>query len=390
MNAAIPDDAALELRTLASIDELDAAEWNALAGCEQPFLRHEFLAALEHSAAVGPGTGWLPRHLVLRRAGGGLAGALPLYLKDDSWGEFVFDFAWADAYRRAGLNYYPKLVAAVPFTPVTGARLLLAPDGDAPALRQRLLSGARELAVEIGASSLHLLFPPATEARELAGRELLLRKDCQFHWQNRNYADFDAFLAGFSASKRKKVRRERRRVREAGVEFSWLGGAELDAADWRAILPLYADSFWRRGREPYLNEAFFREIAARLPEQLLVIMARHRGQLIGVAICFRDRQALYGRYWGSSGRYHSLHFETCYYQGIEYCIHAGLRRFEPGTQGEHKISRGFAPVPTWSLHWLADPQFAAAVAAYLQREREYVDEYMQTVRQHLPYRHDHG
>ncbi|RMF98951.1 MAG: GNAT family N-acetyltransferase, partial [Gammaproteobacteria bacterium] len=216
------------------------------------------------------------------------------------------------------------------------------------------------------------------------------RQDCQFHWQNRGYADFDAFLAGFSAAKRKKVRRERRRVTEAGIEIRWHRGGELDAADWRQIMPLYASSFWRRGREPYLRGDFFAEVAQAMPEQLLVVAARRHRELLGVAICFRDQEALYGRYWGSSGKHHSLHFETCYYQGIDYCIREGLQRFEPGTQGEHKIARGFAPVATWSLHWLSHPGFAAAVADYLQRERDYVLDYMDVVREHLPYRREHG
>jgi predicted N-acyltransferase len=380
----------MRAETLSSIDAVGAAEWNQLAGSGQPFVRHEFLAAMEHSGAVGPGTGWEPCHLVLRDPAGHLAGALPLYEKTDSWGEFVFDFAWADAYRRAGLRYYPKLVAAIPFTPVSGPRLLTAADTDRTTVVAALVGAARELADDRQASSLHLLFPPADDAPLLAANDLLLRKDCQFHWHNAGYTEFDDFLATFTAAKRKKVRRERRRVREAGVRFRILAGGDVDDGLWEQVMPLYASSFWRRGREPYLNAAFFAEIGRTLPEHLVVVLAEFGGEPIAVAICFRDADTFYGRYWGSAGRYHSLHFETCYYQGIDYCIAEGLSVFEPGTQGEHKISRGFVPVATWSAHWLSHPQFAAAVDDYLVREREHIDEYMDVVRRHVPYRDKHG
>lgn len=374
---------------LAGIDDISAADWNRLVATGQPFVRHEFLAAMERQGAVGAGTGWQPCHLLIRDNAGALAGALPLYLKTDSWGEFVFDFAWADAYRRAGLNYYPKLVAGVPFTPVTGPRALIAPGQDADAIMRQLLAATRELAAARQASSLHILFPDAGEAEALQRQGLLLRKDCQFHWHNPGYADFDEFLGSFTAAKRKKVKRERRRVRDAGIVFETLPGEQIDDATWEELMPLYATSFWRRGRAPYLSEAFFRDVARSLPGQMLVIVARHHDEALAVAICFRDDDTLYGRYWGSSGRYHSLHFETCYYQGIDYCIAEGLSRFEPGTQGEHKISRGFVPTETWSAHWLSHPQFAAAVDDYLDREREYIDEYMEAVREHVPYRDKH-
>jgi predicted N-acyltransferase len=375
---------------LTSIDAVAAADWNALVGADQPFVRHEFLAAMEHSGDVGAGTGWEPCHAVLRADNGQLIGAMPLYLKTDSWGEFVFDFAWADAYRRAGLNYYPKLVAGVPFTPVTGPRALIAADQDPAQTTAALFAAARQIAAENQASSVHVLFPDLAEAQRLKANGMLVRKDCQFHWHNAGYSSFDDFLSGFTASKRKKVKRERRRVEEAGVTFRVLPGEEIDAAGWEQIMPLYGSSFWRRGRPPYLSEAFFREVATSLPGQLLVILAEHAGEAIAVAICFRSPDTLYGRYWGSSGRYHSLHFETCYYQGIDYCIAQGLSCFEPGTQGEHKISRGFVPTETWSAHWLSHPQFAAAVDDYLGRERDYIDEYMDAVRDHVPYRDKHG
>ena len=380
----------MRTETLTSIDSVTASEWNSLTGTDQPFVRHEFLAALEHSGAVGPGTGWLPCHVIARDAAGRLQGAMPLYSKTDSWGEFVFDFAWADAYRRAGLNYYPKLVAAVPYTPVTGPRLLTHGASDSAQAGAALLAGARELAAERQASSVHLLFPPAAETPALKAQGLLLRKDCQFHWHNAGYASFDEFLDTFTAAKRKKVKRERRRVQEAGLSFRVLTGGDIDPDRWQQIMPLYASSFWRRGREPYLNGDFFLEVARTLPEQLVVVLAEFAGEAIAVAVCFRSADTFYGRYWGSAGRYHSLHFETCYYQGIDYCIAHGLAHFEPGTQGEHKISRGFVPAETWSAHWLSHPQFAAAVDDYLERERNHIDDYMAAVREHAPYRDKHG
>lgn len=376
----------MQQRIVTSIREVDAAAWNRLGGTAQPFLRHEFFTALESSGAVGPECGWQPRYLLVQDAQGTLAGALPLYRKLDSWGEFVFDWAWADAYRRAGLNYFPKLVAAVPFTPVTGPRLLVAPGTDGGRVGSALIAGALDEARSGGYSSLHILFPPAAEAAALAREGLLLRKDCQFHWQNQGYASFDDFLDGFTAEKRKKVRRERRRVAEAGIGFRALGGRDIDDALWSRILPLYAHTFRQRGREPYLGGAFFREVARTLPDHLVVILAETGGEVVAVAICFRSDDALYGRYWGSSGEFHSLHFETCYYQGIDYCIAHGLRTFEPGAQGEHKIARGFLPTEVWSAHWLSDARFAAAIDRHVREERHEVERYMAILNDHLPYR----
>lgn len=355
---------------------------------QNPFVRHEFLLALEDSGCASPATGWHPCHLLCEDDQGLLIGVMPLYLKTNPYGEFVFDFAWANAYSRAGLGYYPKLVSAVPFTPATGPRLL-AKNGDPTriaALQQCLLRAARELAHANGASSLHLLFPDATALTAATTAGMLVRKDCQFHWHNRGYTDFADFLGGFTAVKRKKTQRERRRVREAGIEFSARDGNELNAADWDAIMPLYADTFLRRGREPYLNRDFFQRICQSMPASVVVFCGADAAGLTAVAICFRSPTTLYGRYWGASRFVDSLHFETCYYQGIEYCIQQGLQSFEPGTQGEHKLSRGFVPEPTWSAHWLSHPQFAAAVDDYLARERAHVDEYINVLGEHIPYK----
>jgi predicted N-acyltransferase len=377
----------VQVRILDHIDDVSPAEWNRLAGNAQPFLRHEFLSALESSGSVGAGCGWIPQHAVIEEAGRLCAG-MPLYRKTNSWGEFVFDWAWADAYRRAGLRYFPKLVAGIPFTPVTGPRLLTDPGSERARAAAALLAGALEHAREIGASSLHVLFPESGEAQECRASGLLLRKDCQFHWHNRGYATFDDFLGQFTAEKRKKARRERRRVAEAGISFRVLSGSEMDEPLWAAIMPLYGSSFWRRGRDPYLNEAFFRAVARSMPDRFIVILALKAATPVAVAILFRGESTLYGRYWGSSGDYHSLHFETCYYQGIEYCIRNGLATFEPGTQGEHKIARGFVPTEVWSAHWLSNPRFAAAIDQYLNRERAHIDEYMDVAQDHVPYRRE--
>jgi predicted N-acyltransferase len=373
----------VRLERLATLASIDAAAWNALAG-DSPFLRHEFLLALEQTGCVGDATTWQPCYIVARDERG-LAGALPLFIKYDSHGEFVFDWGWADAYERAGRTYYPKLVAAVPFTPATGRRLLLR-DAAAADVAVQLLDAARSTAVEIGASSLHVLFPTDAERQVLADSGFLARKGCQFHWANDGYASFDEFLGRFSADKRKKAKRERRRVAEAGIVFEHLRGNEPTAADWDAIVEFYSRTFWRRGREPYLNREFFAAIAATMPDNLLVILARQHGVPIATAICFRSSSTLYGRYWGSAGTFHSLHFETCYYQGIDYCIRERLERFEPGTQGEHKVARGFVPQPTWSCHWLRDREFHRAVGSFLARETHHVDAYIDEVGEHVPYR----
>ncbi len=359
-------------------------------GClpdDNPFTRYEFLAAAEASGSASAATGWQPCHVVCEDDAGTLLGALPLYLKSNSYGEFVFDFSWANAYHQAGLHYYPKLVSAIPFTPATGPRLLVgAGAAEADPVRQKLLDAAREVARRSEASSLHILFTSRDDTEFLQRAGLMKRKDCQFHWFNRGYRDFDDFLEGFTASKRKKTRRERRRIREAGIEFAVKSGSELSPGDWRAIMPLYASTFLRRGREPYLNEDFFLRITRTMPANIVVFMGYAGAELVAVSICFRSSSTLYGRYWGASHFVDSLHFETCYYQGIDYCIEHGLQLFEPGTQGEHKISRGFVPTETWSLHWLSRPDFARAIDDYLVREGQHIDHYMDMANAHIPYR----
>jgi predicted N-acyltransferase len=369
-----------------AIADIAPEAWNVLAGDAFPFLRHEFLLAAEQTGCVSEDAGWAPRHLVLEDKGR-LLGAMPLYEKQHSWGEFVFDWAWARAYEQAGLSYYPKLVSAVPFTPAPSRRLLLADPHDAASARA-LVDGAIALAERTACSSLHVLFPTEEELPLLRDAGLRVRKDCQFHWHNRAYADFDQFLESFTAAKRKKARRDRRRVSEAGIGFRRLKGRDIDTRTWEQVYGLISMTFMRRGSLPYYNLDFFLRIGNSLPDNVLVILAEQSANPdpIAAAVFFESRTTLYGRYWGSDGRHNALHFETCYYQGIEYCIEKELQLFEPGTQGEHKISRGFAPQSTWSAHWLAHPQFLSAIENYLEEETRYVDRYIESVDARSPYR----
>jgi uncharacterized protein len=375
----------MRTNTSTSITGIDRAAWDALDAGGSPFLRHAFLASLESTGCVGAGTGWQPAPITLYDEKG-LAAAAPAYLKAHSFGEFVFDFSWAQAYAQHGLAYYPKLVLGVPFTPASGVRLLVRPDLDAAKMRTKLIAAIREFAVERDCSSIHGLFV-ADQDREALGKDgWLARRDVQFHWHNREYRDFDHYLEGFTAEKRKKARRERRRVVEDGVTFDTLLGPDLDRASIDEVYDLHRDTFLRHGHEPYLTRALFRALPHALGEQFMVKRARRGGETAAAAVFFWSSEALYGRYWGASAQHHSLHFETCYHQGIEFCIQRGIARFEPGTQGEHKVSRGFVPATTWSMHWIVDPRFRVAIGDYLRREGAHMDEYARDIDAHVPYR----
>lgn len=380
----------MRTRVIDSIDNLPAAQWNALSLGDCPFVRHEFLLAMEATGCVGGNTGWDPHHLLLEDDAGQLLAALPLYLKHHSWGEFVFDFSWARAYQQAGLDYYPKLVSAAPFTPAPGPRLLVAQDAQPTAeeLRRKLAAALVEHAQSLGLSSAHVLFHEPCDMPALERQQFLWRKDCQFHWHNRDYADFAAFVAEFRADKRKKLLRERRRVQEGGIVFQTLAGEDIEPDLWEVIFALSATTFAMRGNEHYLNPALLQQMATTLPGSVMVKLALLRGQPVATAIFFRSQHTLYGRYWGALADFHSLHFETCYHQGIEYCIEHSLQRFEPGTQGEHKVARGFLPAVTTSAHWIADPRFRAAIARSLDAERLAVDQYMLEVTHHSPFRRE--
>ncbi len=367
-----------------SIAEIDGDTWDRLAGDAYPFLSHAFLSLAESTGSVTPDAGWTPRHLALED-GNELRAVMPLYEKTHSWGEFVFDWAWAHAYEQAGFDYYPKLVSAVPFTPAPSSRILRGDPDDREAATL-VLNAAIRLAQDTDCSSLHILFPATDEITLLEQAGFLLRKDCQFHWQNRDYCDFDDFLATFTSAKRKKARRDRRRVRDQGIRFRRLRAADLDSETWATVYALIARTFMLRGSLPYFNQAFFEGISAQLPDNVLVVLAELDARAIAAAVFYESETTLYGRYWGSDGDYNALHFETCYYQGIDYCIREGIARFEPGTQGEHKVSRGFLPQATWSAHWLAHPEFFAAINNYLELETDDVERYMRAVDERSPYR----
>jgi len=365
------------LQVVESLDAIDPQEWNALAG-GQPFVRHEFLSALLETGCAAARSGWLPQFLILRRAGA-LAAAMPLFVKSHSYGEYVFDWAWADAHEKNGIAYYPKLLCAVPFTPVSGTRLLAA---DEPA-RRALIAAALEAARQT--SSLHVLFPPESEAQLLEESGMLLRRTVQFHWTNEGYADFEAFLARMSHARRKNIRQERRRVREAGVSCRWLEGAEIERAHWEFFNRCYRRTYALHHSSPYLNLEFFLRIGERLPECMRMVLAERDGRPIAAALFLTDGSALYGRHWGAVEHVPLLHFECCYYQAIEYAIARRLERFEGGAQGEHKIFRGLLPVQAYSAHWLAHPRFARAVEQFLERETSGIARYVDELAEHSPF-----
>lgn len=375
----------IEIHT--SLDDIPAAEWNALeGGIDNPFLRHEFLANLERHRCVGELWGWRPRHITVRDETGALIGAVPLYLKDNSYGELVFDWSWAEAYQRNGLRYYPKLVSAIPYSPIPGPRLLVRSDAARDAVETQLIAAAHALLKEEGASSMHWLFPDAAQMDTLERHGFMRRTGCQYHWFNRGYASFDAFLDGFTRDRRKKVKQERRRVRDAGIEMEILHGDEISAEQWATFHRFYESTYDKRGGHATLTLDFFRAIGRDLPRQVVLVLARHQGHYVAGALNLRSGNTLYGRHWGCLEEFNSLHFEACYYAGIEYCITHGLQRFEPGAQGEHKVWRGFEPTPTWSAHYLAHPAFADAVGRYLQQERDAMEQQMAELRGHLPFK----
>ncbi len=368
-----------------SITDIDPAGWDALEAGGSPFLRHAFLAALESTGCVGPETGWLPAPITLHDQSG-LAAAAPAYVKAHSYGEFVFDFAWARAYGQHGLHYYPKLTLAVPFTPVGGQRLLIRPDLDAAATRALLIDTMREFAESRGISSIHALFVSEADRTAFENAGWLSRRDVQFHWVNLGYRDFEHYLESFTAEKRKKIRRERRRVTEDGIHFETLAGNGLAASDIDEVFDLHRDTFLRNGGEPYLTRRCFHLLPRALGDSFVVKRARRGKETLAAAVFLRGHDALYGRYWGAYEQHHSLHFETCYHQGIEFCIEHGIGRFESGAQGEHKVARGFSPATTWSAHWIVDRRFRAAIAEYLQHEGEDRDSYARLIAAHVPYK----
>jgi len=375
----------MDIRVLQRIADVPAAQWNELAGNDHPLMRHELFAAYEETGCAVAETGWTAHHLIVTDHGD-LVGATPIYAKSHTYGEFVFDFAWADAYRRAGLRYFPKLISAIPFTPVTGPRLLVARRPEADEIVRVLVEGATELARSRAASSVHWLFPHAKDVARLESNGLMRRDGFQYHWFNPGYRDFEDFLSTLNAKKRKQIRRERRQVREAGIEIETLQGRELSNTHWDLMHDFHQATIRHYGAPPFLTRDFFHRLAERMPENVLMVFARRGRDYVGGAFNFLGPEAIYGRYWGGRQDIHSLHFEVCYYSAIEFCITRGLKRFEGGAGGEHKLARGFVPVTTYSAHWLQHPQFARAVADFLARERNGVELYLDELNEHTPFR----
>ena len=371
--------------TIGRIADIPASEWDALAGGDHPFTRHAFLDALERHGCVGEAVGWIPCH-VLVYAGGVLSGAMPAYVKLHSQGEFVFDWGWADAYSRHGLDYYPKLVSAIPFTPSAGPRLLVRPGAPRPDVESALAAGAVAVAKAMRCSSFHWLFPHERDAAALRDRGLLMRSGCQFHWLNRGYRDFRDYLDALTSKRRKEIRRERRDAAAAPVEIEIHDGRTATEAHWRAYHTLYSSTYDRKWGYPALTPAFFIAVAAALPDRILLALARRGRSYVAGAHCFVGRDTLFGRNWGCTEQHRGLHFEICYYRLIEHCIRRGLARFDAGAQGEHKLLRGFLPVETHSAHWIADPRFREAIGRYLDGERAQLRRYRRAMEGHSPYR----
>ncbi len=368
-----------------SLDQIGPDEWNRLVPANSPTLSFEFLNALEKSGCVSEETGWKPRHVTLHNQNG-IVAAVPCYLKYHSWGEFIFDWAWANAYDQAGLTYYPKLLIAVPFTPITGSRLLIQPNQDRTALQKRLTNAVSLLAEEEAVSSVHWLFTTENETAQLTQTGLLPRVSNQFHWDNAGYASFADFLGALNTKKRKNILRERRRVRDAGIRFSWRTGHEATPTDWQHFYHCYRRTIDDHGSITYLNLDFFLQLAKTLPGNVRLLLAEQGGIPIAAAFFLCSNDALYGRYWGTVRSITDLHFETCYYQPIEYCVTHGLGHFEAGAQGEHKLSRGLMPHTIHSAHWLRHPDFYDAIARYTEEEAEHVKRYMNMLERHSPFR----
>lgn len=375
-----------------AIEQIGAAPWNSLRCDDYPFISYEFLHALEHSGSVTGQTGWQPCHLLVTEAEQ-LIAAMPLYLKSHSYGEYVFDWSWADAYQRNGLEYYPKLLTAIPFTPCYGPRLMFHASCNSDqrhALSRQILAAIQQLASQYNASGWHGLFLEGSLLDKASHPELHYRLGTQYHWFNRDYQSFDSFLETFSSRKRKNLRKERSKITEHNIQHRFITGAQLTDEMLSQFYQFYQITYLKRGRSGYLKEAFFHQLRDTLAGQIIICFAYDMNhsdtEAVAGALFLRDQQTLYGRYWGALAEYDSLHFETCYYQGIEYCIQHQLQRFDPGAQGEHKIQRGFEPIETWSAHWLAHPGFHQAVERFTEEEEQMLRQEMEYLRQRLPFR----
>ncbi|MCR9176257.1 MAG: GNAT family N-acetyltransferase [Alphaproteobacteria bacterium] len=380
------DDIRPEVKVLGGMSDIDAGQWDSCAGPTNPFLSHAFLSALEESGSVRAETGWLPRHLVVEDGGGRAIGAMPLYLKGHSQGEYIFDWGWADAFERAGGRYYPKLLCAVPFTPATGPRLLVRDGADRATVEEILLGGVIGLMERLEVSSAHINFPTPAQADRLSELGMMRRMGIQYHWSNDGYQTFDEFLAALSSRKRKSIRKERREVAETGLTIRRLVGAEIEDKHWDAFFHFYMDTADRKWGSPYLNRRFFALLGEKLADRVLLVMVEDEGVPVAGALNLIGTETLYGRNWGCVEHYKHLHFETCYYQAIDFAIERGLKTVEAGAQGQHKIQRGYLPVATHSAHLIANPGFSDAVEDFLRRESHQVAHEISLLMEESPFR----
>jgi len=375
----------LDVSIIGAINEIDAYDWNQLVDSDNPFARFEFLHALEEHHCLGQAYGWLPQHIIVRE-NNQLIAASPMYLKNNSYGEFVFDWAWADAYHRSGIQYYPKLVTTIPYTPATGERFLILNKEREQELSLILINSALQHAKALGVSSMHWLFTNENNTDHLKNKGLMLRLGCQFHWNNKQYRDFEHYLSFFTSKNRKKIKRERRSIINQNIEIELHNGASMTDELWQIYHQFYTSTFDKKSGMATLSLAFFKSIGQTMPDNILVLFAKHNSEYVASAFCIRGEHTLYGRHWGCSEEFDNLHFELCYYQGLEYCIKNNLSRFEPGAQGEHKIYRGFLPTKTWSAHWVAHPEFNTIIRQHLAHEYEGMQYYIQDMQTHSPFK----
>ncbi len=373
-----------------SLEEIEASDWDACAGADNPFVSHAFLSACEESGAAAPEAGWLPQHVVVRDGSEGVLAAVPAYLKSHSYGEYVFDHGWADAFERAGGRYYPKLLVGVPFSPVSGPRLLVRPGPQEADARRVLIQGLTEVARRQGVSSLHVTFCTAEDREAMADAGFLCRVARQFHWQNRDYSCFDDFLGELTSRKRKNIRKEREKAQALGLDIRTLSGNAIEPHHWDAFYRFYLDTVDRKWANAYLNRAFFEQLGARLADRVVMIVAEDAGVPVAAALNLRGTDALYGRNWGCEAAYRFLHFECCYYQAMDYAIEHGLARVEAGAGGHHKLQRGYLPQPTYSAHWIAHEGFREAVSRFLDQETEWVAEEIDLLERDAPFRSGEG
>lgn len=376
----------ITIKTIESLHDISTDEWNMLAGPQFPFIQYEFLIALENHGAVGKEFGWLPNFFLAYKKDQ-LVGALPVYIKFNSYGEFVFDWAWADAYQQNNIRYYPKLVTSIPYTPATGPRLLIQNNENYQDIADTLINSVLDFAKNSNLSSYHCLFTNNKDTDYFnKNPNFMMRLGCQFHWSNNSYKSFEHYLEHLTSKKRKQIRRERRIVKEQEIEFEIFNGDEATDSHWDVYHQFYESTFERKSGMSTLSNGFFKEIAKTMPENIVLVLAKYQGEYVASAFNLKGTDTLYGRHWGCSENFDNLHFEACYYQGLEYCIKNGLKYFEPGAQGEHKIARGFMPTKTWSAHWIAHPQFKESIAHFLSHETQGILHYIDELNERSPFK----